>query len=95
MEDINELCIRIYPYLACQIMDYYGRGDADVLELAPFAGGVSMELGRLHPGLNIAIGAQDPVVFYYLQKEIEKAKLDLEIALRCSELDSVAFAERL
>ena len=93
LKDVNELWSKIYPYLANQVMEYYGRSDGDVLELGPFAGGISMELARRHPGLNITLAAQDPGVVEYLRKEIEGVRLDREIALRCSELDNLSFPD--
>jgi len=95
LKDVNELWIKIYPYLADQVMEYYGRSDGDVLELGPFAGGISVELARRHPGLNITLATQDSGVMDYLRKEIEGARLDREIALRCSELDNLVFADCL
>jgi hypothetical protein len=59
LKDVNELWTRIYPYLADQVMEYYGRSDGDILELGPFVGGISVELARLNPGLNITLAVQD------------------------------------
>ena len=95
LKDVNDLWSKIYPYLAAQVMEYYGRSDGDVLELGPFAGGISVELARRHPGLNITLAAQDPGVVEYLRKEIEGAGLDRKIELRCSELDNLVFAGAL
>ena len=55
LKDVNALWSKIYPYLADQVMEYYGRSDGDVLELGPFEGGISVGLARLHPGLNITL----------------------------------------
>lgn len=93
LKDVNELWSKIYPYLADQVMEHYGKGDGDALELGPFAGGISMELARLHPGLNITIAAKDSGVVEYLRKEIEGARLDREIVLKCSELDNLSFPD--
>jgi len=93
LKDVNELWSKIYPYLADQVMEHYGKGDGDALELGPFAGGISMELARLHPGLNITLAAQDSGVVEYLRKEIEGARLDQEIVLKCSELDNLSFSD--
>lgn len=95
LQDVNELWRKIYPYLADQVMGYYGRSDGDVLELGPFAGGISAKLASRHPGLSITIAAEDAGVVGYLRKEIEGARLDREIALRCSELKGLAFADSL
>jgi SAM-dependent methyltransferase len=95
LKDVNELWSKIYPYLADQVMEYYGRSDGDVLELGPFAGGISVELARLHPGLNITIAAQEKGVVDYLQKEIEEARLNRKVEVRWSELDGLGFADGL
>jgi len=93
LKDVNELWTKIYPYLAYQVMEYYGRSDGDVLELGPFAGGISAELARLHPGLNITLTVQDSGTVDLMRRKIEGARLDREIALRCSELDNLVFAD--
>jgi SAM-dependent methyltransferase len=95
LKDVNELWSKIYPYLADQVMRYYGRSDGDVLELGPFAGGISVELARLHPGLNITIAAKEKGVVDYLQKEIEEASLNRKVEVRWSELDRLGFADGL
>ena len=59
LKEVNDLWSKIYPYLAAQVMEYYGKSYGDVLELGPFAGGISVELGRLHPGLNMTLAAQN------------------------------------
>lgn len=93
LKDVNELWTRIYPYLADQVMEYYGRSDGDILELGPFVGGISVELARLHPGLNITLAVQDSGMVDSMRGKIEGARLDREIALRCSELDNLVFAD--
>jgi SAM-dependent methyltransferase len=92
LKDVNGLWSKIYPYLAAQVMEYYGRSGGDVLELGPFAGGISVELARLHTGLNITIAAQEKGVVDYLQKEIEGARLNRKVEVRRSELDCLGFA---
>jgi len=92
---VNDLWSRIYPYLAIQVMEYYGRSHGEVLELGPFSGGISVELTRLHPGLNITIAAQDPGVVDYLRKEIEGAGLNRKMEVVWSELDNLVFADCL
>ena len=92
---VNDLWSRIYPYLAIQVMEYYGRSHGEVLELGPFSGGISVELTRLHPGLSITIAAQDPGVVDYLRKEIEGAGLNRKMEVVWSELDNLVFADGL
>jgi SAM-dependent methyltransferase len=95
LKRVNDLWSKIYPYLAAQAMEYYGRSHGEVLELGPFSGRVSAELARLHPGLNITIAAQDPGVVDYLRKEIEEAGLNRKIEVAWSELDNLVFADCL
>jgi len=93
LKDVNGLWSKIYPYLAAQVMMYYSRGHGEVLELGPFSGGISTELARGYPGLNITIAAQDPGVVDYLQKEMEEAGLNRKVEVKWSELDSLGFAD--
>jgi len=95
LKRVNDLWSRIYPYLAIQVMEYYGRSHGEVLELGPFSGGISVELTRLHPGLSITIAAQDPGVVDYLRKEIEGAGLNRKMEVVWSELDNLVFADGL
>jgi SAM-dependent methyltransferase len=95
LKRVNDLWSRIYPYLAIQVMEYYGRSHGEVLELGPFSGGISVELTRLHPGLNITIAAQDPGVVDYLRKEIQGAGLNRKMEVDWSELDNLVFADGL
>jgi SAM-dependent methyltransferase len=81
LKDVNELWTRIYPYLADQVMEYYGRSDGDILELGPFVGGIS------------TLAVQDSGMVDSMRGKIEGARLDREIALRCSELDNLVFAD--
>jgi len=92
---VNDLWSKIYPYLAIQVMEYYGRSHGEVLELGPFSGGISVELARLHPGLNITIAAQDLGVVDYLRKEIQGAGLNRKMEVDWSELDNLVFADCL
>ena len=95
LKRVNDLWSRIYPYLAIQVMEYYGRSHGEVLELGPFSGGISVELTRLHPELSITIAAQDPGVVDYLRKEIEGAGLNRKMEVVWSELDNLVFADCL
>ena len=52
---VNSLWKKVYPYLAAQIMETYRRDTGVVLELGPFSGGISRELGRLYPRLDITV----------------------------------------
>jgi SAM-dependent methyltransferase len=95
LKRVNDLWLKIYPYLAAQGMEYYGKNYGDVLEVGPFSGGITVELTRLHPGLNITVAAQDRDVVDYLRKEIGGAGLNRKIEVIWSELDNLGFADCL
>ena len=95
LERVNDLWSKIYPYLAHQVMEYYGRSHGDVLELGPFSGGISTEMARLYPGLNITIAAEDDGVIDLLRKGIEGAGLDRPIELKRSGLEHLVFEDFL
>lgn len=95
LKEVNDLWSRIYPYLASQVMEHYGRSNGDVLELGPFAGGISVELARRYPGLNFTIAAQDSGIVEFLRKEIEGAVSGQRIELKHSELDNLVFPDSL
>jgi ubiquinone/menaquinone biosynthesis C-methylase UbiE len=93
LERVNGLWSRIYPYLAAQVMESYGRNQGEVLELGPFSGGISVEIATLYPGLNITIAAEDGSVVDLLRDGIERAGLGRDIVLKRSELHRLVFAD--
>jgi SAM-dependent methyltransferase len=74
-------------------MEYYGKNCGDVLEVGPFSGGISAELARRNPDLNVTVAAQDRGVVGYLRKEIEGAGLYQKIDVIWSELDNLVFPD--
>lgn len=52
---VNRLWEKVYPYLAAQVMENYGRDSGTVLELGPFSGGISRELAKKYPKLDITV----------------------------------------
>ena len=57
---VNRLWKKVYPYLAAQVMENYGRDSGTVLELGPFSGGISLELAKLYPKLDISFADEVP-----------------------------------
>lgn len=88
---VNSLWIKLYPYLASQIMEGYRRDSGAVLELGPFSGGISLELTRLYPGLNITIADESPAVVEYLRKEISISGLSEMIEIKKTDLNHLTF----
>jgi len=93
LKEVNDLWKRIYPYLASHVMEYYGRIHGDVLELGPFAGGISIELASQHPAFNFTITAHDFAVIDFLRKEIEGAVPSRKIDFKHSALDDLVFPD--
>ena len=85
LEDIiavNELFIPIYPYLARQIVQEYGRKNGQALEIGPYGPGISLELARLLPELSIIVGDDSPDLTSYFRRKIDEAKLADRIQVR-------------
>ena len=95
LKRVNDLWRKIYPYLAAQVMEYYGKSYGDVLEVGPFSGGLSVELTKRNPDLRITVVAQDRGVVGYLRKEFEDAGLNQKMEVTWSNLDNLVFADCL
>ena len=95
LKQVNDLWRNIYPYLADHVMECYGKECGNVLELGPFAGGISLQLAKQYPGLTITVAAHDSGVVDLLKKEIEGAGLGDNIKVKSSELDPLAFSDSL
>ena len=91
LKQVNSLWRKIYPYLASQIMESYRRDSGTVLELGPFSGGISSELARLYPGLNITIADESPEVVEYLRTEISISGLSERIGIKKTDLNHLTF----
>jgi len=69
----------VYPYLADFVLELYGRGGGDFLEVGPFSGGVAKELARRSPSLRGAISGLEgellEVVKGYLEGELAEGRL--------------------
>ena len=89
LKRVNNLWRKVYPYLAAQIMDGYRRDSGSVLELGPFSGGISLELIRLYPALNITIADESPAVVEYLNKEL--SELFKRIEIKNTDLNHLTF----
>ena len=82
LEQVNRLWHKVYPYLASQIMERYQRDSGAVLELGPFSGGISLELAKRHPGLDITIADETSQVLEGLKEEIRTEGLSGAIDIR-------------
>lgn len=93
LRKVNILWREIYPYLAAQITESFNKHSGTVLELGPFSGGISFELARLHPGLNITIADESAEVVEYLRDEIVAQGLASKIAVKRTDLYKLDFSD--
>lgn len=70
---LNKLWGQVYPFLASVIMDDFARQSGRVLEIGPFSGGISVELARLYPNLDISITTWESDDIEYLEDELAEA----------------------
>ncbi len=75
IKSINRLWGKVYPFLASVIMDEFGRHSGRVLEIGPFSGGLSMELARSYPSLDITIATWESDETKYMENEVADAGL--------------------
>lgn len=57
---LNELWTPVYPYLARHVAELLATEPAEVLEIGPFSGGLTLALSSLWPRANFTIAAEPP-----------------------------------
>jgi len=90
---INHLWKEVYPFLASVIMDDFGRHSGRVLEIGPFSGGLSIELARLYPDLDITITTWQANEIESIENEIADAGLSDRIGVIKPGRDAFDFAD--
>lgn len=93
LKKVNSLWVKVYPYLVMQIMEGYRRDSGSVLELGPFSGGISLELARIYPKLEITIADESPEVVEYIEKKLSASGLATKIAVKKTGLNNLAFGD--
>ena len=74
IQEIDLLWEPVYPYLAHQIQELFGRQDGNVLEIGPFCG-VIFSLERMKIGRSFLIGTFSTGMSSFFRKEIENKNL--------------------
>jgi hypothetical protein len=74
IQEIDLLWEPVYPYLARQIVELYGRKDGDVLEIGPFCG-VIFSLERMKIGNPFLIATFPAGMGSFFRKETERRKV--------------------
>jgi hypothetical protein len=74
IQEIDQLWDPIYPYLARQISELYGRRDGDIVEIGPFCG-VIFSLLKEKIGHSFRIAAFPEGMSHFFRQEAEKQNL--------------------
>ncbi len=90
---VDELWQATQPYMAAQIMQGYGRQNGTVLELGPFGGGITVELVKHYPQLEITIAEESAEILRYIREKIITAGFSDAITLKQTRLDSLDFED--
>ncbi len=73
--EVNELFEPFYLHVARQIAEAYSRQEGLVLEIGPYAPGISLCLAQLYPNMEIVVGDDTPGILNYLRDRIEQSGL--------------------
>lgn len=91
---VNELFAPIYPYVARQVAQEYGRAAGVGLEMGPFAGGLSIELARLCPQLGLTMGDDFPGLLPHFREKLEESGLGGRVQVREMDKCNLPFQDR-
>jgi probable selenium-dependent hydroxylase accessory protein YqeC len=98
IEKINRLWGHIYPHLSRFVAAIYrrqgGRGEGDVLEFGPFAGGIARGLLSLSSEFRVVVADTSPELFDDLHGEIRETPLAQRMIIIPSPLSPLAFLDR-
>lgn len=94
LKRVNELWHDIYPCLVSQVMEVYARNEGTVLELGPFAGGISIELARNYPRFVITVADERREMLDCFEAQIRQARLENRITTHLSGLDKLDFPDK-
>jgi len=80
IKEIDTLWEPVYPYLAQQIHELYGRQDGNILEIGPFSGMI-FTLERKKIGRSFLIATFPPGMGNFFEQEAKKRKLEEKIRI--------------
>jgi hypothetical protein len=80
IKEIDSLWEPVYPYLAQQIHELYGRQDGNILEIGPFCGMI-FTLQRKKIGRSFLIATFPPEMGDFFRQEAKKRKLEEKIEI--------------
>lgn len=93
IRDVNDAFRDLYPFLAQQVAAAYGRDDGLALEIGPYGPGISIELARRLPGLQIVVGDDDPAVNAYLGEKVAEVGMAPRLVVRTVDKYALPFAD--
>jgi len=93
LKRVDELWQVTQPYMAAQVMQGYRRQSGKALELGPFAGGISIELAKQYPQLDITIADESAETLKYIKEKVAAAGFGDAITLKQTGLDKLTFAD--
>jgi SAM-dependent methyltransferase len=89
--DVNNLWVNIYPYLVKQILEIYPNREGRVLELGPFAGGISEHLAKECPAMDITIADEREEMLEWFKKELGGSEETKTIKIARTGLNKLEF----
>ena len=93
LKAVNDLWRDVYPYLASQVMEGFGRTYGRVLEIGPFSGGISFELASRYPALEFTLADDNGSYLDVLTEEISKRGLDARFEIVDASMDNLPFGD--
>ena len=78
IQEIDHLWAPVYPYLARQIVELYGRQDGSILEIGPFCG-VIFTLLKKNIGSSFSIATFPKGMGHFFRDEVRKRKIEDKI----------------
>ncbi len=93
LKRVDKLWQATQPYMAAQVMQGYGRQSGRVLELGPFAGGISIELAKGYPQLEIIIAEESADILEYIREKVTAAGFGNKISLKQTPVYKTSFED--
>ncbi|MBW2059168.1 MAG: class I SAM-dependent methyltransferase [Deltaproteobacteria bacterium] len=91
IERLNVLWLRIYPYLAAQVIGILPEKAGIILEVGPFSGGIGFELAREKRDSSVVIADSHEEILGYLKAETARLKLPGRVDLVRSDPSRLGF----
>jgi ubiquinone/menaquinone biosynthesis C-methylase UbiE len=88
---VNWMYKDFYPYVARQILEAYGRKSGRALELGPYAPGISAELAKEAPEMEITIADNTPGLQPHFEDYLSQAGLQGVIRLDEADVEALPY----